>query len=86
MQINDLINRLAALPNLEGVPRQELEWLVAHGQLEIHEAGTVIAPKGKRVDKLWIIITGRVAVKVDRGVGPRLVIEWHTGEVSGMLP
>jgi len=82
----DLVNRLAALPNLEKVPRQELEWLVAHGQLEVYEAGTVIAPKGKRIDKLWIILTGRVAVQVDRGVGPRLVIEWLTGDVSGMLP
>jgi signal transduction histidine kinase len=82
----DLVNRLAALPNLEKIPRQELEWLVAHGQFEVHEAGTVIAPKGKTIDKLWIILTGCVAVRVDRGVGPRLVIEWRTGDVSGMLP
>ena len=86
MQNIDLINRLAALPNFGRIPRQELEWLAAHGQLEMHEAGTVIAPEGKRIDKLWIILTGRVAVKVDRGVGPRLVIEWHSGDVSGMLP
>jgi len=86
MQNTDLVNRLADLPNLDGVPRKELEWLVSHGQLVIHEAGTIIAPKGKRIDKLWIILSGCVAVKVDRGVGPRLVIEWRTGEVSGMLP
>jgi signal transduction histidine kinase len=82
----DLINRLAALPNLERIPHQELEWLVAHGQFEMHEAGTVIAPKGKPIEKLWIILTGCVAVKVDRGVGPRLVIEWRSGDVTGMLP
>jgi signal transduction histidine kinase len=82
----DLKSRLAALPNLEKIPRQELEWLVVHGQYEVHEAGTVIAPRGKRVDKLWIIITGCVAVQVDRGVGPRLVTEWRSGDVTGMLP
>jgi len=81
-----LINRLAALPNLEKIPHQELKWLVSHGQFEKHEVGKVIAPKGERVDKLWIILSGCVAVKVDRGVGPRLVIEWREGDVSGILP
>jgi len=82
----DLINRLAALPNLEKIPRRELEWLVEHGQLETHEAGKIIAPKGKPIKHIWIMLSGCMAVKVDRGVGPRLVIEWRAGDVSGMLP
>ena len=86
MYNTDLINRVAALPNLSGIPRQEVEWLVAHGRFEMYEAGKVIAPKGKNINKLWIILSGCVAVKVDRGVGPRLVIEWRSGDVSGMLP
>jgi signal transduction histidine kinase len=81
-----LVDRLAALPNLEGIPRAELEWLVAHGNLEVHEAGAVLAPQGKRIEKLWVILSGHVAVRVDRGAGPRRVMGWRTGEVSGMLP
>ena len=81
-----LVDRLAALSNLEGIPRAELEWLVAHGNLELHEAGAVLSPKGKRVEKLFVILSGHVAVRVDRGAGPRLVMGWRTGEVSGMLP
>ena len=81
-----LVDRLAALSNLEGIPRAELEWLVAHGQLEAHEAGTVLAPKGERIEKLWVILSGHIAVRVDRGAGPRRVMGWRTGEVSGMLP
>jgi signal transduction histidine kinase len=83
---NILINRLTTLPNFEGIPLKELEWLVAHGQSEIHDAGTVLAPKGKPVEYLWIILSGCVAVRVDRGAGSRLVTEWRTGEVMGMLP
>jgi len=86
MNDTDLIDRLASLPNLDDIPETELEWLVAHGQLEMHEAGIIIAPEGKPIDRLWIVLSGCVAVKVDRGVGPRLVIEWRTGEVVGMLP
>jgi signal transduction histidine kinase len=81
-----LVDRLAALPLLEKIPRTELEWLAAHGQLEVREAGTVIAPKGKRIEQLWIILSGHVAVRVDRGAGPRRVTDWRAGDVSGMLP
>ncbi len=82
----DLVNRLAALPHIGEIPRNELEWLVEHGKLEHLEAGTVLAHKGKRLETLWIILSGRIVVQVDRGTGPRRVTEWHAGDVSGMLP
>jgi signal transduction histidine kinase len=82
----DLVDRLAALPSLRGIPREELAWLATHGQVEVREAGTVLAPKGKRIEHLWVILSGHVAVRVDRGAGPRRVMGWRTGEVSGMLP
>jgi signal transduction histidine kinase len=81
-----LVDRLAALSSLEGIPREELEWLVAHGEFEVHDAGAILAPKGKRVTKLWVILSGRIAVAVDHGAGPRRVTEWRTGAVMGMLP
>ncbi|NIP60808.1 MAG: cyclic nucleotide-binding domain-containing protein, partial [Gemmatimonadetes bacterium] len=62
------------------------EWLVSHGQLEVYEAGHVIAPEGKRVEHLWIVLSGKLGVRVDRGAGPRLVMNWIPGDVSGMLP
>jgi signal transduction histidine kinase len=86
MSVTDLVDRLAALPRLGGVPYEELEWLVAHGTFNVHEAGHVIGSKGTRIERLWLIVSGHVAIRVDRGVGPRLVTEWHAGEVTGMLP
>jgi signal transduction histidine kinase len=59
---------------------------VAHSTFEAHEAGDVIGPRGKRIEKLWLVVSGHIAIRVDRGAGPRLVTEWHAGEVSGMLP
>ena len=82
----DLVDRLAALSNLAGIPRDELEWLVAHAELEVHEAGAVVAPMGVPIEKLWIFLSGHIAIRVDRGAGPRRVTEWRTGDVSGMLP
>jgi signal transduction histidine kinase len=86
MSATKLVDRLAALPRLGGVPREELEWLVAHGTFGVHEAGHVIGAKGRRIEKLWVIVSGHVAIRVDRGAGPRLVTEWHAGEVTGKLP
>jgi len=82
----ELVDRLAALPNLAEIPREELEWLVAHGDFQLRLPGDVIGPKGKRIEALWILLSGAISVYVDRGVGPRRVIGWHTGEVTGMLP
>ena len=82
----DLVDRLAALPKLAEIPREELEWLVAHGTLERAEAGQVTAFKDKRIETLWIVLSGHLSVRVDRGAGPRRVMGWRTGEVTGMLP
>jgi signal transduction histidine kinase len=86
MSATDLVERLAGLPRLGGLPYEELEWLVAHGTFEVREAGHVIGAKGERIEKLWLVISGHVAIRVDRGAGPRLVTEWHAGEATGMLP
>lgn len=82
----NLIDRLASLPKFSEIPLNELKWLVSHGQFEVHKVGTVLGPKDKPLKKLWIIFSGCIAVRVDRGAGPRLVIEWRSGDVSGMLP
>jgi len=82
----DLVDRIAALPKLSGIPRAELEWLVGHGELERWEAGEIVGQQGQRIETLWIMLSGSMVIRVDRGVGPRQVMRWTTGDVSGMLP
>ncbi len=82
----DLVDRLAAFSTLDGVPRSELQWLVAHGRVEVYHGGGVLSAKGQRIEHLWILLRGHVAIRVDRGAGPRLVMEWRTGDIGGMLP
>jgi signal transduction histidine kinase len=81
-----VIERLAALPKLNSIPRNELEWLVAHGKEEVFKAGSVLAPKGKPIEWLYVVLYGHVAIRVDRGAGPRRVTEWKAGDVTGLLP
>jgi signal transduction histidine kinase len=82
----DLIARLKELSSLAGIPSEELEWLTFHGQYKEEEAGTIVAPKGKRIENLWIVLSGHLDIRVDRGAGLHRVMEWRTGDVGGMLP
>jgi len=81
-----LVERLGGLSSLAHIPREEVEWLVGHGRLELGEAGTVVARKGERVERLSIVLSGHMAIRVDRGTGPRRVAEWKSGDITGMLP
>jgi signal transduction histidine kinase len=82
----DLTGRLAALPSFADIPGEELTWLAAHGELVGGEAGAVAASKGRRIEHLWILLSGHVAIRVDHGAGLHRVMEWRAGDVGGMLP
>ena len=81
-----LIDRLAAFPAFAGLPPQELEWLVENGRLVRFETGEMASRKGEPVENLYIMLAGHIAIDVDRGAGPRRVMEWRAGQVNGLLP
>jgi signal transduction histidine kinase len=81
-----LVERLAALPTLASIPRAQLEWLVAHGEVRHYQPGEVVAATGQPIRLLQIVLSGRVSVRLDRGGVARVVKEWTRGDVSGYLP
>ncbi len=84
--VGDLIDRLTEHKTLGAAPREELAWLAAHGAMRRLDAGEVLSHKGLPVDGLFVLLSGHVALSVDRGNGPQKAIEWRAGEVSGVLP
>jgi len=82
----DLIDRLASHKTVGTAPRNELEWLVAHGTLQHFSAGEVIGAQGVPVVNLFIVLSGHVAIFVNRGAGRHKVMEWRAGDVTGVLP
>lgn len=81
--------RLALLTGhrtLGDAPRSELEWIAAHGTLERYSTGDIMINHLAQAETLEILITGRIAVHVNRGSGVRNVYESHGGDVSGLLP
>jgi len=82
-----LIERLAALPTLSSIPRAQLEWLAAHGEVQRFHPGEPLFTKGQSViADLWIVLSGQFSIRVDRGGINRTVKEWKTGALSGYLP
>ena len=82
----DLVSRLVEHRTLGAAPRRELEWLAAHGTLLLIPAGELVATTGTPLDQLAVLLSGRYSIWVNRGTGPRKVMEWRAGDVGGVLP
>jgi len=81
-----LTDRLAALSSLQDIPRRELTWLARYGNLVTFESGKVLGKKGDHIEEMFIILSGSLIVRIDRGAGPKVVSESESGTVAGMLP
>ena len=86
MTDTDLIDRLAQHRTLGTAPREELAWLAAHGTLRHLAPGEVVSSRNEEVHGLFVVLSGHVAIFVDRGAGTHKILEWRDGDVSGVLP
>ncbi len=82
----ELVARLQAHRAFQSVPREELEWLAAHGTLEHCDTGDLIARKGEPVEALYIILSGHVSHFTDQGGTLHKAMDWRGGDVTGQLP
>jgi signal transduction histidine kinase len=85
----EAVERLASHRLVGKAPHAEVEWLAARGGLLAFHRGDLVFAKGEVPDQvaaLWVVLSGRVAIYVDRGAGPKKVVEWGPGDVTGTLP
>ena len=81
-----VIERLAALTTLASIPRTQLEWLAAHGEIQHFDAGEIMFSPAQPIPNLYVVLSGRFSIRVDRGGVTRKVKEWKAGDISGRLP
>jgi signal transduction histidine kinase len=81
-----LVDRLARHRVLAPAPREELEWLASHGSLRHLDRGELLTRKGEAVRGFFVVLSGHLAMTVDRGAGPIKAFEWRDGDVTGLLP
>ena len=82
----ELLDRLLEHQALARAPRQELAWLVEHGDFRPFAVGDVTTRRGEPEEWLRIVLSGRLAIHLDRGAGSRRVVEWRGGDVCGLMP
>lgn len=86
MTTTDLVDRLSGHKTLGTAPREELDWLARNGTLRQLKAGDILSAKGAQVGGLYVVLSGHIAMFVDRGAGPNKIMEWRGGDVTGVLP
>jgi hypothetical protein len=67
MTVTGVIDRLAEHKTVDAAPREELAWLVSHGSVQHLSEGEVLSAKGAPVAGLFVVLTGHLAIFVDRG-------------------
>lgn len=81
-----MIDRLAALPALADIPREQLQWLLDHGEVQSADDGAIFRAVGEDLIGLVLLISGRFSVRVDQGGVEREVREIRPGRITGHLP
>jgi len=83
---DEIIELLLAHRTLGAAPRPELEWLADHGTLRDYEVGDVFVDPTMVPTEMIIIFEGDGSVFVERSGEKKKFMEWHAGDVTGMLP
>lgn len=86
MDKTEIVNRIAAFPVLAEVPRSQIEWVVARGELFEIPAGEKFFKKGDPVDKLLMLIDGVGSLKIEQNGQYKELGRIESGEISGALP
>jgi CRP-like cAMP-binding protein len=71
MTATDVAGRLAGHKTLGSAPPEELARLASHGSLRELNTGDVLTAKGAHVEGVFVVLSGRIAIIIDRGAGPR---------------
>ncbi|WP_396624198.1 ATP-binding protein [Luteitalea sp.] len=86
MTPSDLVEQLAQHTTLGSAPREELAWLATHGTVRHLGEGEVLTRKDTTVQGMYVVLSGHIAIFVERGASRDKVMEWRAGDVTGMLP
>jgi signal transduction histidine kinase len=81
-----LMALLAQHRALGPAPAAEHEWLAAHGERRTLELGSVVNAQGELVTSMYVVFSGRVTIRSDRGAGAHVIYQWRAGDVGGALP
>lgn len=81
-----LLNRLQEFPVFETVPPGQLRWLADHSDYQELEAGTYVFRQGDPLDKMVVVLRGRLVFHLHERDEQGILSEVKEGEITGALP
>jgi len=77
---------LQSFPQFETVPEDQLLWLVENSQICTYMPDEKIIEPGSEVDRMFIILDGRIRIQLPQGNSFANLGDFATGDISGRLP
>lgn len=84
--MKELLTFLKGLEPLEKVPDEQLIWLIDHSEVRTIEKQEDAFSPGESADHLFIVLEGKLNIKLQREGGVRQLGELVAGDISGVLP
>ncbi len=80
------VKALKSFPQFESVPEDQLIWLVENSKICTYMPDEKIIEPGSEVDKMFIILDGRIRIRLPQGNSFANIGDFETGDISGRLP
>lgn len=77
---------LQSFHQFDTVPKEQLSWLVENSRICTYMQDEKIMEPGSEIDKMFIILDGRIRIQLPRGSSFVNLGDFETGEISGRLP
>ncbi len=84
--MNCSIEELYSIPDLKNVPRDQLDWLRGESMVSTLRKGDFLFEKGDSIDYMYIVITGRIEIKIEQNGQYRHISFMEPQSLGGTLP
>ncbi|ARN76725.1 cyclic nucleotide-binding protein [Nonlabens spongiae] len=84
--MNCSIEELHLIPELANVPKEQLDWLRSKGITSHLQVGDYLFEKGDKIDQMFIMISGRVELKMEQNGQYRHIAFMEPRSIGGLLP
>jgi signal transduction histidine kinase len=74
------------VPELTGVPPQQLDWLANEGVLECYPDGEKLFGRGEEIVALTVVLQGGLSIFIPQAGGVKHLGVFEKGEITGLLP
>ncbi len=80
------VKSLQSFPQFESVPEEQLIWLVENSKVCTYMPDEKIIEPGSEINKMFIILDGRIRIRLPQGNSYTNLGDFVTGDISGRLP